>query len=48
MGKIVITESGDDGIDFMGFLMALVIALALMVVCMPVSRPRLVAIHRVA
>ncbi|KAJ6723487.1 hypothetical protein OIU74_007952 [Salix koriyanagi] len=39
MGKFCCSEmNGDHGLDFMGLLMALVIALALMVIC--TSRPR--------
>ncbi|KAL6978429.1 hypothetical protein U1Q18_020096 [Sarracenia purpurea var. burkii] len=49
MGKMVCSEldNGGEGLDLTGFFLALVIALALMVVCAPPPRRKIVAVHRV-
>ncbi|KAJ0035502.1 hypothetical protein Pint_25035 [Pistacia integerrima] len=46
MGKLCCAESDDGGLDFMGFLIVIVIALAIMVVCSPQPRPAVYAVYR--
>ncbi|GKU85547.1 hypothetical protein SLEP1_g210 [Rubroshorea leprosula] len=47
MGKFCCGESDDGGLDLTGVVMAIIIALAIMAVCMPPSRqPTLYAVYR--
>lgn len=51
MGKLVCSElAAEGGLDFMGLLVALVIAMTLMVLCSrpPAPRRAVIAVHRYA
>lgn len=50
MGKLVCSELAAEGLDFMGLLVALVIAMTLMILCSRTQTPRraVIAFHRYA
>ena len=50
MGKLVCSELAAEGLDFMGLLVALVIAMTLMILCSrpPTPRRALIAVPRYA
>ncbi|OMO98386.1 hypothetical protein COLO4_13926 [Corchorus olitorius] len=46
MGKLCCMESDDGGLDLTGIIMVLIIALALMAICIPQPRPTVYAVYR--
>ncbi|KAK7837498.1 hypothetical protein CFP56_021213 [Quercus suber] len=48
MGKLVCSELAAEGLDFMGLLVALVIAMTLMILCSRPPRRTVIAVHRYA